>query len=211
MSNKKEQTPEEIQAQQELSELRQLAISLGMQVGKDFSANTGKEKLEERIAEFQEKVFQAAEAKRQEEVQEKRPLPANLPITPAANETKNQRRQRMHNEANRLIRVKVTCHNKDKSEWFGEVFTFRNSFIGTIKKFVPFGSPEPYHVPKVLVTMMKDRKYTAYRNVKDRFGNTTKKGYTTPEFSIEEFPPLTAKEHEELRKTQLIAKGQIED
>lgn len=207
-----DKTPEQIEAEKEMIELRQLAISIGMVIGgtggNGFHPSIGKEKLQDKIKTYQEELFRTAQEKRlAEAANEADPLPKNLPVTPQPNETKNQKRTRLLNEANRLVRVTVVCLNRDKSEWQGEILTFSNSFIGTIKKFVPFNSENPYHVPTALITMMKERNHTIFKTKRDNMGRKIRYGVSVPEFSIVEHEALTTEEHAELRKIQLLEKG----
>lgn len=197
--------------EKKLIELKQLAIGIGMVLGgqgiSGFHPNIKAEKLQEKITAFQEHLYVTKQAELTKEMELKASLPDNLPLTPLANETKNQKRTRLLKEANRLMRVQVSCLNRDKAEWEGEIFTAANSFIGTIKKFVPFNTDTPYHVPAILVQMMRERTHTVFKTRRDHMNRKIRYGVQVPEFSIVEHPALSAEEYAELRQQQLLAKG----
>lgn len=122
-------------------------------------------------------------------------------------ETPNQRRVRLKKEANKLIRIRLSCHNPNKREWEGEIITVANSLVGTIKKFVPFDAEDGWHVPQFIYNVLKARKYQAFKTTRDERGNTRRVGYLANEFSIEVLPPLTEKELKELARKQAMVNG----
>ena len=103
-----------------------------------------------------------------------------------------QVRAKLMADANRLIRCRITCMNPHKRDWTGEVFTAGNSFTGTIKKFVPYNCEhaESYHIPKILLDVMRERKYLQTRQIKSKSG-AIQESYFVPEFQIVELDPLT--------------------
>ena len=117
-------------------------------------------------------------------------------------------RQRLLQEEMRLIRVRITNMDPKKKDLRGEIMTVANEYLGTVRKFVPFGedTDEGYHIPKCLLTMMQERKFLQIREVKDR-----KTGVTRPEtgwvreFAIEILPALTEKELKQLATAQIAA------
>ncbi len=117
-------------------------------------------------------------------------------------------RQRLLQEEMRLIRVRITNMDPKKKDLRGEIMTVANEYLGTVRKFVPFGedTDEGYHIPKCLLTMMQERKFLQIREVKDR-----KTGITRPEtgwvreFAIEILPALTEKELKQLATAQIAA------
>jgi hypothetical protein len=111
-------------------------------------------------------------------------------------------------EALALDRVRVTCMNPNKKEWDGEVFCTGNSELGTVKKFVPFETE--WHVPRVILNMIKRRQYQTFVTKKTPNGGKVKTGKLVREFAVEELPPLTEKELAELKQRQLMAAGQAD-
>lgn len=123
-------------------------------------------------------------------------------------ETENQRRVRLKKESNTLVRINVTCMNPAKREWEGEIFTTGNSVVGTFKKFVPFNTTEGYHVPRIILEMLKQRECQIFRNEKAKNGVVVRKGMLIKEFAIDILPPLTQNEIDELARRQAMAAGQ---
>lgn len=107
-----------------------------------------------------------------------------------------------------LRRVRITCMNPAKREWPGEIISVGSAKFGTFKKYIPFNG-EPYHIPQIIYDVLKERKCTLYRTVRngDRRGGTRREGYQAAEFNIQDLPPLTPKELEELRDKQQMAKA----
>ena len=125
---------------------------------------------------------------------------------PAVEESSQQKLIRIKKEANRLIRVRVTCMNSNKSEWEGEMFSVGNNLVGTVKKYVPFNVE--YHVPQFILNMINGRKYQSFYTVTDsKTGQKTRKGKLVKEFSVEMLPSLTQKELNDLAQRQAMANG----
>lgn len=110
----------------------------------------------------------------------------------------------------RLIRVKITCFNPAKKEWKGEVFSFVNSVVGTVKKFVPYNceAADSYHVPYCIYLMMKAKEFQAFSGKKVN-GVEVKTPRQVREFALEVLTPLTQAELDALAKKQ--HKGSLED
>ena len=107
-------------------------------------------------------------------------------------------------EAMRLVRVQISCNNKAKAAYPGEIFSVRNAMIPEVKKFVQFNAPT--HIPRILLNMLKERKCQVYKKIKDKYGNETSQAYLIPEYNIQELPPLSKGELEAIKKKQ-IAEG----
>jgi hypothetical protein len=122
-------------------------------------------------------------------------------------------RTTLRNEALRLIRIRVACLDPKKKEVPGEIFSTGNKYIGTIKKYVPFGEATDagYHVPNCIYEMMKARKFLQITNTRDRRTgvNITKSRYV-PEFALEVLPQLTQQELAKLAVEQQ-ASGRLRD
>ena len=122
----------------------------------------------------------------------------------AVEETENQKRQRLKNDANRLIRVRVACMNPAKKEWEGEFFSAGNSIIGTMTKYVPFNAEDGWHVPNMILKMIQDRQCQVFYTVSDARGNKSRKGKLIKEFSVEVLPDLTPEELHDLAQRQAM-------
>lgn len=122
-------------------------------------------------------------------------------VTPKAQ--KLSRRKEALLKATQLIRCQITCMNPHKRDWQGEIITAGNTVIGTVKKFVPYNceAANSYHIPRILVSAMRDRKYLQTRSIKTTSG-ARQESFYVPEFVIVELPPLTKAELEQLAADQ---------
>lgn len=148
------------------------------------------------------------------EVKEAPAVSAPAPVAPVVPLTPQQKvaaaRDAARTEALRMVRINVTCMNPLKSEYDGEIFTVGNNLIGTVSKFVPFGTTEGWHVPNIIYLMIKERQFqqfSAPKGVKTT-RPTARVTKLVREFSIEVLDPLTEQELKELKQRQLMAKGQ---
>ena len=94
--------------------------------------------------------------------------------------------------------------NPTKKAWRGEIFTVANSFIGTVKKFVPYNPKfyvNGYHVPNCIYGILKEKQFLNI-TTEDKGGKTEVRTDLVPEFSIEVLPPLTQEELDTLAKEQ---------
>jgi hypothetical protein len=126
-------------------------------------------------------------------------------IAPKSAGSRKQREARIRKEARRLIRVNIACMNPAKKDYEGEIFAVGNSFTGTIKKYVPFNTEEGWHVPKMLLNMIEERKCQVFTTKKDGRGRKTRVGKLIKEFSIQRLDPLDMKEMKALAATQTAA------
>jgi hypothetical protein len=114
---------------------------------------------------------------------------------------------------NRLVRVIV--YNLDSSESYkkGDIFTFNNDW-GTVTKFVPYGDQcgEGYHIPKVFLPMLQNKKMALYGHVKK--GNLdTSERRQAPKYNVVICEPLTPQQLHELAQRQIATRAidNIED
>lgn len=124
-------------------------------------------------------------------------------------ESPGQRKARMRKEAKRLVRVQIQCLNPAKKNWPGEIVTVMNSFVGTIRKYVPFQNTENgYHIPEMLYKALKNRKYrTTVKTGENKHGIEATENKLVPEFQLILLPPLTEEELEKLAQEQRAAQG----
>lgn len=124
-------------------------------------------------------------------------------------EWEQNERTRQYKEHMALVRVRVTCMNPLKASWRGEIFTTGNKYLGTVRKMVPFGegTENGYHIPKVLLQVIKDRKFNQVRTTKGKNGAMEVHQRLVPEFSIEVLEPLTQAELDKLAAHQRAAAG----
>jgi len=123
----------------------------------------------------------------------------------AQENARKERDARLRREATKLVRIRVTCMNPNKKEHEGEVFTVSNSVVGTIKKYVPYNNDAGWHVPQMILQMMKERQCQIFYTVKNERGQKVRKGKLIKEFAIEILDPLTSKEITDLAKEQAMS------
>lgn len=108
-------------------------------------------------------------------------------------------------ESTELIRVKITCMNPAKKDWKGEIISVQNAVIGVVRKFVPYNNEagDAYHVPRVLLDILQERKYQAFTKVMIK-GVETKRSRMVSEFAIEVLPKISETEFNAIQKKQLL-------
>ena len=118
-------------------------------------------------------------------------------------------RQYLINEKMKLVRVRITNLDPKKKDLPGEIITVANEYLGTVRKFVPFGevTDDGYHVPYCIYKYLKARKFLNIRVIKDKTGrgNDRVESNYVPEFALEVLPPLTEKEIKQLAQAQIAA------
>lgn len=175
-----------------LTELRELADSLGI----PYTARTSLDSLRKKIDAFNNPT-EEDESLSVEDI-----LQAETPV-----KTKSLN-QHIQDEELALIRVRVVCLDPKKKELPGEIFTVTNSYLGTVKKYVPYGAEgdNGWHIPKCIYNAMKESTFLSVRMEKDK--NTRRdviSAASVPQFSIEVLPPLTKTELADLAKAQAAA------
>lgn len=182
----------------ELALLKERADIMGIK----YHPSIGMDKLKEKI---KEKTAPPVEAASPEEYDS---MANGINVSKASKgapviESEGQKRVRLRKNATKLVRIRLTCMNPSKNSLPGEIFSAGNAAIGMVKKFVPFNAEAGWHVPQIIYTQIKDRKYVAHYEVK--IGNKKiKKHKLLPEFAIELLPPLTDIEIKELSQRQLL-------
>ena len=171
--------------QDELSTLKARADFLGIQ----YHPSIGLDKLKEKLG--------AALADKSKE-------PEKAAADPVK-ETENQMLHRMRDEQMSLVRIRMSCMNPNKNEWQGELFTFGNALCGWNTKFVPFNAEDGWHVPKILLDLLQERKCQVFVSSKAKNGVTVKTGKLIKEFAIELLPALTHEELRDLAQRQAMA------
>jgi len=178
----------------ELIELRKQARELGIKFHHRANANTIQELIDAHLAKF-------PQADQGTPAQPKVRFGRGKVMTAA--EFKEQETQERIRNAGALKRIRVTCMNPNKRAWKGEMISVGSKKMGTFKKFIPFDG-QPYHVPKVIYDVLKERECTVFYT--EKVGNEDiKKGKSIKEFSIEDLPPLTPEELKDLEKQQALA------
>ena len=204
----------------ELDVLKQRARMMGV----EFSNNIGVETLRERIRAKAEEQSNATAA----------PAPAlfDPALIPAATQQASFQadtsggpalgvepkptkplplRHDLQREHMKLVRVRITNLDPKKKNLPGEVFTVANEFLGTVRKYIPYGevSDGGYHVPYCIYRELESRRFLDIRTFKDRAnGNKIRvEQRWAKEFAIEVLPHLTPTELKQLAVAQMAEVG----
>ena len=171
----------------ELELLKQRADTLGIKYSPNIGVDTLKQKIEEKLAGNKSSEPEVVEGE----------------------ETHAQIRQRMQVEEMKLVRLRIANLNPDKKDLHGEIFTVANKFLGTVRKFIPYGeaTDNGYHVPYVLYKQLVARKFLQVRVVQQPGGQTEVQTKWVPEFALEVLEPLTQDELNRLANKQAAAAG----
>lgn len=196
-----------------LALLKAKADKLGLQ----YHPSIGVEALSEKLKTHEEALDRAAEEKlraAQAAIQASQPQPQAQTQVVVRQETADDRaaaqRARKASKYNsqrksqlRLIRCRITNLNPAKRDLSGEVFTVANGILGAVSKYVPYNEAgQSYHLPQILVTMLRDRKYMQLRRRPGKFGIDMVERRLVPEFNIEELEPLSVEELRRLANVQ---------
>lgn len=117
-------------------------------------------------------------------------------------------RQRLHDEGMKLLRVRITNLDPKKADLPGEIFTVANEYLGTVRKYIPYGdvTENGFHIPKCIYDQLVERKFLMIRTVKDRRTGTTRpETRWVTEFSLDVMEPLTQEELDRLAISQAAA------
>lgn len=136
-----------------------------------------------------------------------KPAATETTDTKPAVETEGMRRQRLMNDAGKLVRVVVSCKNPAKKEWPGQLISAGNSLVGTFTKFVPFDNEEGWHVPHIIYKQLKAAEYQSFYTEKTKNGVSVRRGKLQKEFAVELLDPLTPEELHDLAQRQAMAKS----
>lgn len=182
----------------EMTILKQRATMMGIK----FSNNIGLEALRKKVADAQEGITE-------QEQPEVNPLTTT---TTTVQEDKLSMAQRIRLENTRLIRVRIQNLDPKKKDLPGEILTVANDYMGTVRKYVPYGeaTDNGYHIPYCLYKLLKSRKFLHVSVKKGRNGKERVEQQWVREFAIEILPQLTEEELKQLGQAQLAA-GSLND
>lgn len=114
--------------------------------------------------------------------------------------TENERIQKTMEEATKLVRVIITPMDSSKRDYQGDVFSAGNAVVPTMTKYIPFGVE--WHVPQIILNTIKEKVINRFIAKKDERGREYREYQEARAYSIQELPPLTKEELEELAKSQ---------
>lgn len=191
----------------ELEVLKERAKLMGVA----FSNNVGLETLRERINAKQSEMDKpSTEVAAQSEAN---PLVGEDTLPVEVKTRTPSLRSVLLAEQTKLVRVRITNMDPKKKDLPGEIITVANDFIGTIRKYVPYGeqTDNGYHIPKCIYEFLKNREFLDIKVVKKNNGRLETKTRYVREFAIEVLPQLTDKELSRLAATQAARGDQLDD
>jgi len=177
----------------ELAMLKERAKLMGIPV----SGNIGIDALKKKIQHY-------LDGKKDDEMSENADVKAAPKKSKALLE--QELRERLQKEEMALVRCKIYNLNPAKRDLHGEIITVANKFIGTVRKFIPFGeaTDNGYHIPKIIYNDLKSRQFQ-HIQTKQNGGKIDVKTRMVPEYNIEILPALSEEELQELALKQSAA------
>lgn len=166
--------------------LKREAAELGIKHHPSIGEDKLREKIEEHKAALELEQAEAAE----EAAKAKK---AKVAETPAPN------RMAIRREQLQLLRVRVSALNPHMKGLKGQVFSVSNSLVGNVKKFIPFDSPNGWHVPKILIDSLEGKQYQTFREITTPTGKVIKRSVSAKAYSIQYLPALSAEELTKIR------------
>ncbi len=186
----------------ELDILKQKADLMGI----SYKANIGIEALRNKV-----NAKLAGTEDRTDDNGNEIPDAAEVPVPKKLSKEEQEQaiRDDMYTNQMALVRVRISCLNPAKAQIKGEIITVANRYLGTVRKFVPFGeaTDNGYHIPRVLLNELKSRKFNSISTKKGPNGQLLPVQRLVPEFAIEELEQLSLGELDKLAAAQMAADG----
>ena len=190
------------QAVDELTLLKERAKVMGI----PFSNNISLETLRKRVADKMEGKDEAPEVNALTGDPEIAQAMAAKPLDQKANAV--ALRKLMYAKQMRQVRVRITNMDPKKKDLPGEIWTVANEYLGTVRKFVPYGeqTDDGYHIPYCLYRLLDSKRFLHIRDVKDRTTGIVRQDKVwAKEFSLDVLPALTQGELDRLAAAQAAA------
>ena len=190
------------QAVDELTLLKERAKVMGI----PFSNNISLETLRKRVADKMEGKGEAPEVNALTGDPEITQAMAAKPLNQKANAV--ALRKLMYAQQMRQVRVRVTNMDPKKKDLPGEIWTVANEYLGTVRKFVPYGeqTDDGFHIPYCLYCLLDSKRFLHIRDVKDRTTGIVRQDKVwAKEFSLDVLPTLTQAELDRLAAAQAAA------
>lgn len=190
------------QAVDELTLLKERAKVMGI----PFSNNISLETLRKRVADKMEGKGEAPEINALTGDPEIAQAMAAKPLNQKANAV--ALRKLMYAQQMRQVRVRITNMDPKKKDLPGEIWTLANEYLGTVRKFVPYGeqTDDGFHIPYCLYRLLDSKRFLHIRDVKDRTTGIVRQDKVwAKEFSLDVLPTLTQAELDRLAAAQAAA------
>lgn len=187
-------------AEDELTLLKDRAKLMGIK----FSNNIRIESLREKIA----AKISGDEMPAEEPMNKVNPLAAVGVAEEAPAVKQLTLRETLIKDQMKLVRLRIQNLDPKKKDLPGEVLCVANEFLGTVKKYIPYGeaSDEGYHVPYCIYTELESRRFQNVRTYTDKAtGQIRIESSWAREFSLEVLPALTQAELTQLASAQAAA------
>lgn len=190
------------QAVDELTLLKERAKVMGI----PFSNNISLETLRKRVADKMEGKDEAPEVNALTGDPEIAQAMAAKPLNQKDNAV--ALRKLMYAQQMRQVRVRITNMDPKKKDLHGEIWTVANEYLGTVRKFVPYGeqTDDGFHIPYCLYRLLDSKRFLHIRDVKDRTTGIVRQDKVwAKEFSLDVLPTLTQAELDRLAAAQAAA------
>ena len=190
------------QAVDELTFLKERAKVMGI----PFSNNISLETLRKRVADKMEGKDEAPEVNALTGDPEIAQAMVAKPLNQKANAV--ALRKLMYAKQMRQVRVRITNMDPKKKDLPGEIWTVANEYLGTVRKFVPYGeqTDDGFHIPYCLYRLLDSKRFLHIRDVKDRTTGIVRQDKVwAKEFSLDVLPTLTQGELDRLAAAQAAA------
>ena len=190
------------QAVDELTLLKERAKVMGI----PFSNNISLETLRKRVADKMEGKDEAPEVNALTGDPEIAQAMAAKPLNQKANAV--ALRKLMYAQQMRQVRVRITNMDPKKKDLPGEIWTVANEYLGTVRKFLPYGeqTDDGFHIPYCLYRLLDSKRFLHIRDVKDRTTGIVRQDKVwAKEFSLDVLPTLTQAELDRLAAAQAAA------
>ena len=190
------------QAVDELTLLKERAKVMGI----PFSNNISLETLRKRVADKMEGKDEAPEVNALTGDPEIAQAMVAKPLNQKANAV--ALRKLMYAKQMRQVRVRITNMDPKKKDLPGEIWTVANEYLGTVRKFVPYGeqADDGFHIPYCLYRLLDSKRFLHIRDVKDRTTGIVRQDKVwAKEFSLDVLPTLTQGELDRLAAAQAAA------
>ena len=194
MSDENALNTETEQQPSELDMLKARAKMIGLVFSNNISVDTLREKIRAKLEDKESPEDKPAVGQVNALVPEETPQ-AKTPTL----------REYMVNTQMKLVRLRITNLDPKKKDIPGEIVTVANEYLGTVRKYIPFGevTDNGYHVPYCIYTELESRKFLNIRTVKDpRTGTNSVQSTMAREFALEVLPTLTQEELARLAASQ---------
>jgi len=193
----------------ELNMLKERAKMMGISLGGNIGIDTLKKKIDAKLNGTPETPTEPAPVATTPFIPTEA-SPAAVVAAPPRPKTKAEIEQalrtKLHREQMALVRCRIYNLNPSKRDLQGEIITVGNKYLGTVRKFIPFGEATDggYHIPKVIYNDLKTRQFQSIRTRTIK-GQIQVDCRMVPEYSIDVMPPLTRDELSELALKQAAA------